>query len=251
MLGLGTSADTSYRSWGTEEMATSKVQERIIELVLSRWELQRRPFSLADLGLQLRREFPRDELEREFLGGKLKNYIEYNLRHELRIVRHPQNPIVWGVVPSTVTDPADTLFAQASINNGRVQATEPTDRLPYVRYDFDLWKAFTTANTADRYIELGERVVVVEVSKGGAAPEKSLKIEPDDISDSREGYVTVASKIERWAERNKVDISKFKQSGRFGRKSLLEFMIEALSDEELRQLELPMNVIKILNSKRI
>lgn len=236
---------------GNGKMPASRVKDKIIELVRSRWESQRRPYALADLGLQLRREFSRDELEKEFLGGKLKNYVEYNLGHDLRIIRHPNNPIVWGLVPNSVTDSADSLYAGKVFGEAPVREREMPERTPYVRYDYELWKAFTTPITGDRYIELGERVIVVEGSKGDRGPEKSLKIESDDVTDSREGYVIVARRIEQWAERNKADISRFKQSGRLGKKSLLEFIIEALSDDELRQLDLPMNVIKILNSKRI
>ena len=238
-------------------MAASRVQTTIVDLVRSRWESQTRPYTLADLGLQLRRLFPRDELQREFLGGKLKNYIEYHLRHELRIVRHPKNPIVWGLVPISVTDTADEVFAQELIDFARgmsdkdtAQGVETGERLPFVRYQHELWKAFSTPVVGNRYIELGEQVVVADVLKGEGGPERSFKLEAADVADAREGYAAVARKIEAWAERNKTDISRFKQTGRF-KKSLLELMIEALSDEELRQLELPMNVIKILNSKRI
>jgi hypothetical protein len=239
------------------EMTASKVQAAIVEMVRSRWDSRRLPYTLADLGGQLRRLFTRDELQREFLGGKLKNYVEYNLRNELRIVKHPTNPIVWGLVPISVTDTADDIFAQEATDFARgtpdkvaAQGVETGERLPFVRYEHELWKAFTTEAAGDRYIELGEQIVVTEVPKGEGGPGKSFKLEASDVADPREGYASIARKIEAWAERNKSDISRFKQSGRFKR-SLLELMIEALSDEELRQLELPMNVIKILNSKRI
>jgi hypothetical protein len=238
-------------------MAGSRVQSTIIDLVNSRWASERRPYTLADLGLQLRRLFPRDELQREFLGGKLKSYIEYNLRHELRIVRHPKNPIVWGVVPISITDTADELFVQEPTDVARGasgkytgQGDETGERIPFCRYEHELWKAFSTAVVGDRYVELGEQVVVTDVPKGQSGPERSFKLEAADVADAREGYAAVARKIEAWAERHKTNISRFKQSGR-AKKSLLELMIEALSDEELRELQLPMNVIKILSLKRI
>lgn len=242
---------------GIEQMAGSRVQSAIIDLVRSRWDSQRRLYGLSDLGLQLRRLFPRDELQREFLGGKLKKYIEYNLRHELRIVRHPRDSLVWGVVPIGITDTEDELFAQEPTDfapraSGKdtAQGGETGERLPYFRYEHELWKAFSTAVVGDRYVELGEQIIVTDVPKGESGPERSLKLEAADFSDAREGYAAVARKIEAWAERNKTNISRFKQSGRF-KKSLLELMIEALSDEDLRQLQLPMNVIKILSLKRI
>jgi hypothetical protein len=233
-------------------MATSKIQDRIRDLARTRWESGRAPVALADLGAQLAKEFQRDELQKEFLGGKLKNYIEYNLGHELRIVQHPGNPIVWGVVPKNVTESAEVIFSRPAPDRGRITDAETGERLPYIRYDYELWKAFTTTITGDRYIGLGERVLVADLPKGSNAPENSFRVEAQDVVDSREGYPIVSRNIESWAERNKVDISRFKTtSGRATKKTLLDFVIESLAEEELKQLSLPMNVIKILNSKRI
>jgi hypothetical protein len=229
----------------------SGVQDRIREMVRARWATARMPFTLADLGYQLARDYSRDELQREFLGGKLKNYIEYNLGHELRIVRNPANKIMWGVVPKDVTETDAVLFSQTPTQPEKSSEAESSERTPYVRYDHDLWKAFTTSFFGDRYIELGDRVVVTDLPKGSKPPENSTRLDPEDVSSVRDGYLIVSRKIEAWAQRYGLDISRYKLTSRLGKRTLLEFIIEALSDDELKQLALPMNVIKILNSKRI
>jgi hypothetical protein len=234
-------------------MAKTPIQERILELVRSRWESQRRAYTFVDLGYQLRKDFSRTDVERELLGGKLKNYVQYNLGNELRIITDPTNDTRVGLVPSTVTDSAENLFSQLR-SDYRTQAGTryEGERLPFTRYDTDLWRAFTSLPAGERYVVLGERVHVIDLPVGSAVPENAVKIERDDIGDRQDGFLAISGKIEAWAARNKADITKFKNSGApLGKKSLLDSIIEALSDEELRQLQLPMGVIKILNSKRI
>jgi hypothetical protein len=231
----------------------NEVQRKIVDLVNAHWEARHVPLFMATLGGQLRRELSAEKLESEFLGGKLKSYIEHNLGDAVKIVPNPPGSVIWALVPDSVTwEQAEATLPQNS--DSTEIAGEGKAALPYVRYDRALWLAFTTPNltSTDRYILLGNRIGTAEISKGGSAPAGAIKVEPSDLEHPDAGYAAIAEKIEAWASRNKVDLSNYKKNpSGLNKKSLLDFLIETLSDADLHQTAMPLSAIKALAEKKI
>lgn len=231
----------------------NEVQNKIVELVNSHWEMRHSSLFMATLGGQLRRELSPEKLESEFLGGKLKAYIEHNLSHAVKVVPNPPGSAIWALIPASVT--VEQVEGKSPEQTHSTEtAGDGKSALPYVRYDRALWLAFTTPNltSTDRYILLGNRIGTAEISKGGSAPAGAIKVEPTDLEHPDAGYAAIAEKIEAWASRNRVDLSNYKKgASAMNKKSVLDVLIETLSEADLRQTAMPLSAIKALAEKKI
>ena len=229
----------------------NKIQSKIVELVETNWQTHHLPLFMATVGGQLRREFSAEELDVEFLGGKLRKYIERNLSGWVRMIETPPGSAVWALVPAS----AEVQQATASSSEGDTTAIgDAKPARPYVRYDRALWLAFTTPNltSTDRYILLGDRIGTAEISKGGTAPPGAIKVEAQDLEHPDAGYSAIADKIEGWASRNQIDLSSYKRaSSGLPKKSLLELIVETLPESDLHQIAMPLSAIKTLSEKKI
>ena len=240
-------------------MIKASVEDAITALVEDNWASEKKPMLLSRVGAQLNRQF-RESLQNVLLGAKLKEFIQHRVK-AVRIIKHPSNSIVWGLVPASVIESAEVLFGNSNPAAPQQEAHQetPTTDHQLIRYDRTLWQAFyyPISPAVDRYLKVDEQVRMFEFAQNSpGAPEGAIKLGPSDVTNADDpsgtAFSNVSAKIEAWATRHRVDISRFKKitAHRSINKSLLDLMLETISEDDLRQVSMPLNVIKSLAAKK-
>lgn len=232
--------------------AKNRIQQKIIDLVQERWT-RHEPLLLAPLGGWLRNEFESD-LHAELAGRKLKTYLETELADEVKIIRNPNSPIAWALIPA-IADESQADF-DSKRTPGPRQASQPSAPQTMVRYRSELWDAFSNPvpeNTV-RYIKLVDGSVQVEEhGKDESPPEGFIAINPDEAVEAStpfgRSYSNVSAKIERWGSKHSLDLTPYKTVK--ATRSVLDLFLDAIAPAELHHLSLPMHIVKALNDKKV
>jgi hypothetical protein len=228
-------------------MPASDFRTKIKELVNAQWKATGAPLLLSKLGAALREDF---DVERETSAIKLAPFLRAAMPTEIRVIQDPNNRIIVGAVPAGVDVSAETLFRKID--------KPPDERRPtgnYTRYDRDLWNAFTLKLAPDkrRFLSATDQVNVAEVLAREPEPPGFAEVTADDVVALEnlgpgQRFAAASDRIESWAARNAVDISKFRRVGHVGEKTVLSVLIESVAQDDLSKISLPLSVIRILQN---
>lgn len=232
-----------------EDTSETSIRTMIVNLVRTTWYEKNVGALLSQIGSLVSEHH---ELARVELGGrKLSSYLEEVLHDELRVIVSPQNPIVRVAIPSEVTIPDNVieLFPRA-------------DPIKKAATQSGLSKAILTAFSrpvaADkkRVIYLTPKIRFEDIASDAEVPASAKVIEREliavpsggaEFAPSMEQLVANITKWRTESELRPETISqKANTSGRSDRMSLLERIIEALSEQDLKHIQLPLDVVKKL-----
>lgn len=85
-------------------------------------------------------------------GRKMKDALSEDGSSKFRLVRNPENPLVWGLIPANCEIPANAadMFGSQAKSNERAESSSP-------RFGRGVWAAFAKPLHPDlrRFLELG------------------------------------------------------------------------------------------------
>lgn len=230
----------------------------VLEIVLDSWGREKTALPLARLGQLLRvRGYV---LSEQLKGKKLADFISSNFQGRLKIISHPSKALTLGVLPFDVKVEGDveSYFRKKNPSDGlSVSAKQP-------RFHRGVWLAFTQELEQGfvRTLFLEPRPHFKDVSESAEDVYGKLKIGLNDII-SNEASISSAGSAEAivraivdWAARNEVPMDRLCHNGSHKSESifdarrlhgsLLERIVNALSEEELKEVKIPLNVVKKL-----
>lgn len=239
--------------------ALQPLQKDIVEAVVETWNSGKTVLPLARLGqILIGRGY---DLRLQLGGKKLAEMVRTDLAAYVQVLRHPTNTML------TAAAPADAQL-EGDIEKYFVAppAAAPVDQPKVPRFNKVVWAAFVRAlpDGFVRTLALEPRPQFQDVSAEAASASGKYRIEQTDTvpygsaSPSSEVVQKVNVSITNWAAKNGVSIqslheeqrsdSSIPTSGRV-HGSLLDRLVSALSDDELKSVKLSLNVVrKLMNS---
>ena len=235
-------------------MPFSIVKKEITGTVQNYWDANQKVMLLSQLGAQLRNK---NLWSKGSVRETLTEFIEKNLSDTLRVERHPNNPLILGILPKSalLSRPLREYFGPS----------KKSDRLP--RYHPSFWAGFSKAINSGcrRFMNIDTRhfddvPATSESPKNVSTHEIPADIIPD--SDIEDRDAAIAKKIEAWAQQYDVDLSSFIVSSqrtsaawvrgpeRRQHQSLLDRMLEALSEKDMVRVQMPLDIVNKLRTRR-
>jgi hypothetical protein len=227
------------------------VKSDILEHVDANWKQSGRPLLLSKLGSLLGAK----RLEIEAMTGlKLKPFVTIHLRDDCQILENPNDANILGLVPKGVelTDDISFYFSRQA----------PTGGAP-PRYRPSFWAAFAKPMPPglDRYIRMSD-LRFFDQPETAPAPQGMLRVERERVPPENivQRDVAVQLAITDWLQENSIDRTSVlvPRSAQFlsavgfdaGHTSLLELLVTALDDGDLKRFDLPMDVVaKLLRAR--
>lgn len=211
---------------------------------------------LSRLGQTLAKKHP--ELRQTLGTRKLAEFIEEEMAESVQVLTSPENGIVRIALPARVTVDGDVLqfFPRRDTTAGSSAATP--------RYSRAFWAAFSQPLAAGqtRLVEFEPHVHFVDVE--GAAPASKKVVarefivdevtEPDLAMRGKQ----IAANIARWLHANFVDVElvSAKVEGHVAgtraagsKGSLLEVLLSALGEADLKRIQMPLDVVAKLHNR--
>jgi hypothetical protein len=231
------------------DIATFKSE--ILQHVDNNWKQAGRPLLLSKLGSLLGSK--RLEIEAT-TGLKLQPFVIFNLGSDCQIIENPNDSNVVGLVPKGVelTDDISFYFSRQSPAPGALS-----------RYRPSFWAAFAKPIQpgTNRYLRMSD-LRFFDQPESAPAPEGMLQIEgervPPENTLRRDAAVQLS--IEQWLQEQSIDPASVlvPRSAHSlspvvlgaDHRNLLEILVGALNDADLKRFDLPMDVIAKLMRTR-
>ena len=199
---------------------------------------------------------------RDALGNrKLAEFIQEELGDSVRVHTSPNNSIVKIILPTHVQVNGNLVdFIPVRTNTKNL-----TEHAP--RYSRAFWAAFSHPLPAGhtRVIVLDPQVNFEDISSAPPQLEPNKKALPADLitdetveSNPVKRVQLINEKIKQWLQDNEVDIDTVLAKAEIGhasalkiaslqRRSMLEILLGALDDTELRRIQMPLDIVAKLN----
>jgi hypothetical protein len=192
-----------------------------------------------------------------FLGGrKLKEALEQDGIGTIRLVRDPNDELVWGVLPAEVTaDVNSDLFPH------KASAGTPHDEIPQFARGF--WSAFVKPLESDKRRFLRADGNFDNLPNDQMPPADGIEISDKYIRPSpglgEDMHEAVMESITKWAEAHQVDVSQYRrqigdrertQPERPTGPTGLFAGFDGLPDSDLQRVLVPMDIVRKLLIKR-
>ena len=226
----------------------SDIDRQIVHRVRERWEKNKTPLLLSELGNMEKGSFGRHAKEKT---KKLKNYLTNYLAEDIRIVSHPDKATVIGVVPAEAEDFSIDAFDRLATSAGSLSSPGTP------RYHAAFWAAFRIPldTPKRRYLSLKSPTHFRDTELE-EAPDGFIEIEPRYIADADTETIDIMKHIEEWIKLNDLDEAQFlwahnKKDGSLPPNSLLDRFLLALDAEDLKRVSMPLDIIKKLRLEAI
>ena len=238
-------------------MDKKKLNQTITELARAAWDAEKRPILLSTLGTQDGGDIARAAKEH---AQSLSKYIGDELAAEILLVRHSTNPVVVGIVPQNPETKSISEFD--SILEICLSPQDQQNR--FVRFHPIFWQAFRRPLLVGhkRYLTSGDKLKVEDIPEAEPQPEGAVEIEKEFLADS-EGETSnedIYKNIELWADKHALQSAQF-SFGAVARRfrdhrildsgSLLVRILESLDKDDLRRMNMPMDIIQKLASTKL
>lgn len=231
----------------------SELHNAVLEIVRNNWKNRNRATLLNYLGSALGKRF---DLAAELRGAKLLPYLKYNLGAELDIVQKPDDPLIWGAFPKGVLSGQNAPDLVEAFGSGAYER-QHQNAAQSINFHRTIWAAFSKPLPigSQRAVKLDEPKQFLDYPSDSAVLPEYLPIADfaghlRNTDRSVRDVEIVRTAILDWVKANNIDISKVMYEG-FQRKnrSILHSMIEALSDDDLKSVVIPLSVVKKLMEK--
>lgn len=226
------------------------LKSEIVRLTNEHWERHHHALLLARVGQYLTRRGY--NLRAELRGQKLVPFIEHELAGSVRVINSPNDPLVHGLVPITVTEDSHKLFQVTQ------EKASSNDR---VSFDKRLWVSFShpikpgTVRTIEFLPEIRYEDVPIEAANGKLTISSDLVI-PIGSKEKVERDADITRNIVEWFKANNLDIAlgklRYRENELSGDgNSALSLFIHALDPKDRERISLPVDIIEKLLHKKI
>jgi len=192
---------------------------------------------LSNLGLELSKECPGF---RELLDGrKLAEYVQAELVDAVSIMEHSSNNLIKIVVPRKKGNDAAGSFSEPEISAS-------TDVGP--RYKRGVWLAFTKPlnDGMKRIIKTTGNPFFKDIPSSNEAPDGFIEIPRVEIASGEASIVH--RNIQGWIASNDIDAAMVEVGdSKYAGDSVLDRIISALSESDLKRIQLPLDIIQKLS----
>jgi hypothetical protein len=229
-------------------MEIAGFDEAVRNLVQEHWTNTGRALRLSNLGGVLNREFDLAEITK---GAKLASFLRLSPPSGIQLLQSPTDGQVWAAAPAEVGNDEETvrkLFAPTE----RMSFSNATEgEFPTIQRE--VWRAFAipVAEGNKRFLDSKE-VKVFEIQPGDTPPTNVTEIErqyiiSNDQSSSAAAKIVIQNNISKWCSAHNISISSLVISRPEDQKSsALSAILDALSDEELSRITMPLDLAKKL-----
>lgn len=234
------------------QSGSSRFREAVVSLVDQHWKLthtglllSRLGKNLADLGFSLRGELH---------GERLAEFLMRELSAQIQVKRSPENPTTTIALPANL--PAGVELDSVFPAPGVPSAAPKGRRFPPV-----LWNAFTSRLDEGfvRQVHLGpppryEDAPEADIQQGLPVVSGDEVMGPRTSLNQLAYTAEVERRIEQWLSDNQLDVDSFAKvkraeaspGGSSERQSALSALLSSLSDQDLRRVQLPLDIVKKL-----
>lgn len=210
-----------------------------------------RKLLLSNLGSKINTQ---DQGLRDALGeNSLSFFIKSEMRDEFKIESMPHSPLARILLPIS----QETTKQLSNINNSTSSKK--------VRYDKIVWLAFTQPLVDDkrRYLHLSspqyfvdKSAPVGDITQWREIPKASITTKTSDI-ENNDFYLNVHQKIQQWLDHEKIDPAavifnatrKTNKQSLYSAPSPLELIFSKLSEEDLKRITIPLDIVAKLMGK--
>jgi hypothetical protein len=234
-------------------LADNKTETELVRLIQEYWATTGKPMLMSSAGVRLRQ-----------LGlwpppgpaSSLLDFVQQNLSKQIRVEKWPQHPQIFGMFPAEAKLVGDIEKYFGSVR--------PVSQPP--RYLPAFWAAFAKPipDGFKRFLDIDH--VAFEDVPAGKSPQAKNVVEvistdvPPEDSEGRDA--TILTRLADWAHRNHVDLSRFNVAQRISRGdmgigprqqaegSLLDKLLDALSERDLVRIQIPMDIVSKLRKHR-
>lgn len=206
-------------------------------------------------------------------GRKLRDAITADGASKLRLIQNPALPLSWGILPADVSPEGDLtkLFSKSVDHTEQVffgdlsapasaQANAP---MHFVRFKKGIWTAFAHPFPwgRRRFVSSPDFLGYVDVDRDEMPPSQGIEITEADVPQpdllvppNRDAEIIKA--INAWASKNAIPIALIRQEG--PRPALavtsgsqrLKLDLSDLSDDELKRISIPLDLIVKIHIER-
>jgi len=233
-------------------MDKAELDRKILALVGERWDVDKKPLLLSQLGAHSDGAIARTVRQ---YAPSLSAYVSVELVDRANLIRHSSNPVIVGVVPKTPETEGISDFD--SLLENCIQTSQSAGKP--VRFHQIFWAAFKKplAPERRRLLSIGDRLQFRDIDKDEPCLEGEIEIEREFLLGDNEDVTDkdIYESIERWIVKNELSSERlshsfvarrFKASIESGKNTLLEYLFNTLDTSELRRINLPMDIAKKL-----
>ena len=235
-------------------MTEAELSEEIVKQVTIRWNAAQLPMLLATLGSENGNAISNAI---KFFGYHLRQFIEEKLSDNIAIIRHSTRKQLIGAIPKGVQiEDEDGLLERVSAHVAKLP------RKP--RYIPEFWYAFQNpiAEHCRRIVVGGAAPRVQDISQDAELPVDGLEISAEYVvgPEKRMDRDQIYAAINRWLKDFAVRETDFIATTRkptereqFSRKpeTILSALFDSLSDDQLRRISMPLDIVARLFYSRI
>lgn len=238
-------------------MNETNINSEIVRVVNEGWSKNHQPVLLARLGNASNGAIAKSTKE---LGIPLRVYIETKLAEDIAIVWHSVKRPIIGAVPKTAV-----FASQDEIDAALEGVLAQSDATSRSRYFYDFWHAFQLPihDGCKRYVVGKAPPSILNVKSDATLPPDAKEITADDIiSDGQARAHDVHKLIDEWISRVGGSSSDYcmpyssQSAHRRGENqrqvvTLLEALLEAIPEDQMKRVSVPLDLISILHRKKI
>lgn len=224
-----------------------ETKNTLMEIVQQRWRESKAPVFYSQIpGLLKQRNI---DYEGMLAGRALKEAILAAGIEELESIQSPLDTKVWALVPSDTGLSTEEIFE--SHQRASLKRSDSGKRL---RFEREVWQAFTLplSEHCSRYLVFSSpKVERKDLCDSEPPPDDCYKkVEQEDIfpDPDERTFSSVCESIERWAGRNKIDLSQLRYNSSKPVQSNAWLRFGALPVEDLSRIMIPGDIVKKLLS---
>ncbi|PYF06946.1 hypothetical protein C8J30_12229 [Rhodobacter viridis] len=231
------------------------VNEEISRIAREKWGRDNRVLLVSQLGSRISADVKKFITES---GGGLKRYIANQNGAKFRYIDFPSKG--GAIAPRDLTSHLSDDDLEASFRSGGAISSSSDLRAPVYRRE--IWMAFQSAiaEGSRRYIRFDShgRPEAIDLDREIENPSEAFEVLGKDIvlgAVGIEGKLSVGASIKAWAERNSIELTRIEfkpghpvknnktASAESKRKPYLADALNLLSDEELRRISIPADLV--------
>lgn len=222
------------------------IDRRIVELVRASWDGEGRPLLLSRLGGES------DISVRAKTEGGLAAYLHRRLADDVKVVQHSVQPSVMAAIPIDARIDSDG-GVDALLDKTYSRTTDTGRR--FLRPA--LWAAFRAPldETNERYVKLDDPIRFKDVAPENR-PDDQIRIDPEYIGGPDATPSQIYDSIVQWAKRYDLDLANYSSEKLIDTKKLpaddlLGRLLLALEPHELKQISIPLEIVKKLRQEPV
>jgi len=232
----------------TIALPESLLDQKIVNAVHDRWAQLKKPMLLSQLGNQVSRE-ESTQLKEQF--GNLASYLRSKLPDYVTVLQSEENPTIVGVIPAKVVDDnslsADNLLSRSVRRTGYASP----------RFHRAFWAAFIKDLEPEkhRHVFIGPpprfRDLGIDEDPGD-----TIKVAKEYIVGTDDDIAAVYESIKKWIRANKLKEEVFVAKStpiaeELPPDDLLGRLVESLTQEELKRMSIPLDIVSKLRRQAI